>query len=120
MGSDEEMMDYARRLQAGEVKPMTAEERMKECLDEIIALCESADKWYFHKFKNLLKNHMDGILSHTRYRLSSGKIEGINNKIKTLRRQGYGYPDDEYFFLKLIDMSRYDKRKKLSSHRICD
>jgi transposase len=24
-------------------------------------------------------------------------IEGINNKIKTLR-QGYGYPDDEYSF----------------------
>ena len=35
------------------------------------------------------------------------KIEGINNKIKTLRRQAYGYPDDEYFFLKLIDMSRH-------------
>jgi hypothetical protein len=33
-------------------------------------------------------------------------MEGINNKIKTLRRQGYGYPDDEYFFLKLIDASR--------------
>ena len=26
---------------------------------------------------------------------SSGKIEGINNRIKTLRRQGYGYPDDD-------------------------
>ena len=63
---------------------------------------------------------MAGILTHTAYRLSSGKIEGINNKIKTLRRQGYGYPDDEYFFLKLIDMSRYGKRKKLAPHRICD
>lgn len=38
--------------------------------------------------------------------MSSGKIEGINNKIKTLRRQGYGYPDDDYFFLKLFDLSR--------------
>jgi hypothetical protein len=27
-------------------------------------------------------------------------------KIKTLRRQGYGYPDDDYFFLKLFDASR--------------
>ena len=120
IGSEEESMSYARRLQNGEVEPMTADERMKRCLDEIIAICASADKWYFRKFKRLLENHMAGILTHTAYRLSSGKIEGINNKIKTLRRQGYGYPDDEYFFLKLIDMSRYDKRKKLVSHRICD
>ena len=26
--------------------------------------------------------------------------------IKTLRRAGYGYPDDEYFFLKIFDASR--------------
>ncbi|MCI6099941.1 MAG: transposase, partial [Selenomonas sp.] len=44
---------------------------------------------------------------HATYHISAGKIEGINNKIKTLRRQAYGYPDDEYFFLKLIDMSRH-------------
>jgi hypothetical protein len=31
-------------------------------------------------------------------------ISGL--KIKTLRRQGYGYPDDDYFFLKLFDASR--------------
>ncbi|MCI7252215.1 MAG: transposase, partial [Succinatimonas sp.] len=37
---------------------------------------------------------------------SNGKIEGINQKIKTIRRQSYGLPDDEYFFLKLFDASR--------------
>ncbi|MBQ8707010.1 MAG: transposase, partial [Succinivibrionaceae bacterium] len=29
----------------------------------------------------------------------------FNNKIKTLRRKAYGYNDDEYFFLKIIDIS---------------
>jgi hypothetical protein len=38
-------------------------------------------------------------------RLLDSHFEGINQKIKTLRRHGYGYPDDEYFFLKIIDMS---------------
>ena len=28
------------------------------------------------------------------YKISSGKMEGINNKIKVLRRQAYGLPDD--------------------------
>ncbi|MCI6784350.1 MAG: transposase, partial [Lachnospiraceae bacterium] len=49
-----------------------------------------------------------------------GKMEGINNKIKTIRRQGYGYPDDEYFFLKLIDMSRVDYVRNPKSHKLCD
>lgn len=43
-------------------------------------------------------------------------IEGINNKIKTLR-QGYGYPDDEYFFLKIIDASRKEYVWNERSHR---
>ena len=30
----------------------------------------------------------------------------INNKIKVIRNQAYGIPDDEYFFLKVMDASR--------------
>ena len=47
-------------------------------------------------------------------------IEGINQKIKTLRRHGYGYPDDEYFFLKIMDMSRKKYIRNEPSHRIYD
>ncbi|MBP5407310.1 transposase [bacterium] len=44
--------------------------------------------------------------AHAVYNISNGKMEGINQKIKTLRRHAYGYNDDDYFFLKLIDVSR--------------
>ena len=47
-------------------------------------------------------------------------FEGINNKIKTLRRQGYGYPDDDYFFLKLFDASRKDYVRNPKSHKKSD
>lgn len=57
---------------------------------------------------------------HATYGMSSGKIEGINNKIKTLRRQGYGYPDDDYFFLKLFDLSRAEMVRNPKSHRKSD
>ena len=56
--------------------------------------------------KNSLDRHFEGIIAHATYKISTGRLEGINNKIKTLRRQGYGYPDDDYFFLKLFDASR--------------
>ena len=46
--------------------------------------------------------------------LRAGKHEGISHKTKTLRRSSYGLPDDEYFFLKLIDSSH--KGIKLRRH----
>ncbi len=82
------------------------EKKMNKEIKEIIDICKSTENQHFEWFAKLLENHFDGIVSHALYHLSSGKIEGINNKIKTLRRQAYGYPDDEYFFLKLFDISR--------------
>lgn len=81
-------------------------EDMAELIFDIMDLCESNGNKHFVWFKNLLYNHFDGIISYADHRISSGRIEGINNKIKTLRRQAYGLPDDEYFFLKLFDASR--------------
>ena len=82
------------------------EEEMAGYIFEIMELCEENGNTHLIWFLNLLYSHLEGILTHTTYKISSGKIEGINNKIKTLRRQAYGYPDDEYFFLKLLDASR--------------
>lgn len=84
-----------------------SEEQMIELIFDIMELCEASGNKHLQWFEKLLYNHFDGIITHAIYKISSGRIEGINNKIKTLRRQAYGYPDDEYFFLKLFDMSRY-------------
>jgi len=46
--------------------------------------------------------HASGILSWWEHRLSSGKMEGVNNKVKTLTRQAYGYRDEAFFILKLL------------------
>ena len=83
------------------------EEEMIKLIFDIMWICEENGNKYLLWFKDLLYKHFDGIITHAIYKISSGKIEGINNKIKTLRRQAYGYPDDEYFFLKLLDMSRH-------------
>lgn len=66
------------------------------------SVCNRHLKW----FERLLFNHFEVIIAHASIWISSGKIEGINQKIKTLRWHGYVYPYDEYFFLKLFDMSR--------------
>ncbi|MBU1235801.1 MAG: transposase, partial [Gammaproteobacteria bacterium] len=33
--------------------------------------------------------------------LGTNIIEGINNKIKVIKRMAYGFRDDAYFFLKI-------------------
>jgi len=48
-----------------------------------------------------LKGYIDGILSHCRWPLGTNLVEGINNKIKVIKRMAYGYRDDAYFFLKI-------------------
>ena len=71
----------------------------------IIKLCESTENKHFTWFAKFLKDHIWGILSHKDHTISTGRIEGLNNRIKTLRRQGYGIRNTEYFFLKIIDVS---------------
>jgi transposase len=53
------------------------------------------------KFTAMLERRLDGILSHCRFLINSGVLEGCNNKIKVLKRVAYGYRDDAYFFLKI-------------------
>jgi transposase len=53
------------------------------------------------KFVKILERHLDGILSHCRYPLNTGMLEGINNKIKVIKRMAYGFRDHAYFFLKI-------------------
>jgi len=50
--------------------------------------------------KTLLR-HKRGILSWWTHRINNGRMEGINNKIKTLLRQTYGLRDERYFVLTL-------------------
>ena len=99
---------------------MTDEAKMAEAVIGIMDICEATGNKHLLWFKKLLDSHFEGIIAHATYKISTGKIEGINQKIKTLRRDGYGYPDDEYFFLKIIDMSRKKYVRNQPSHRICD
>jgi len=53
------------------------------------------------RFAKKLKGHMPGLLSHCRYPIHTSFIEGVNNKIKVIKRIAFGFRDMEYFFLKI-------------------
>ena len=56
-----------------------------------------------------LQAHRDGILAYYDYPISTGPLEGTNNKIKTMKRQAYGFRDKEFFKLKImgIHLTKY-------------
>ena len=53
-----------------------------------------------------LLHHFAGLLSYFEHKIDNGKAEGINNKIKVLKRQAYGYRDQEYFKLRLYNLHK--------------
>lgn len=53
------------------------------------------------RFAATLQKHRRGILNHCEYPMHTGRLEGINNKIKVIKRKAYGYHDDRYFTLKV-------------------
>lgn len=63
------------------------------------------------KLAKTLMLHAQGILNWWEHRISNGRMEGINNKIKTLLRQTYGLRDERYFTLKLFSL--HDSRLAL-------
>lgn len=55
------------------------------------------------QFARKLKPYFRGIISSAKYPLGTNALEGMNNKIKVIKRMAYGYRDTDYFFLKIRD-----------------
>ena len=51
-----------------------------------------------------LYRHQEGLLGYFTHRITNAVTEGLNNKIKTLKRQAYGFRDMEYFKLRLYHL----------------
>ena len=52
-------------------------------------------------FAKRLKKYLRGILASAIYQMNSSILEGVNNKIKVIKRMAYGFRDSAYFFLKI-------------------
>ena len=62
------------------------------------------------------EKRLPGLAAHAIYSISTGKLEGFNNKIKVAKRIGYGYRDDDFFFTLIRYLSipsvRFPSHKK--------
>ena len=58
----------------------------------------------YQKFVGLVERHWNGIISYCSpdHKVSLGFMEGLNNKIRIIRRRSYGIRDMEYLKLKVL------------------
>ena len=51
------------------------------------------------RLAELKEKRIDGWIAHAIYPISTGKLEGFNNKIKVAKRLAYGCRDNHFFTL---------------------
>jgi transposase len=71
-------------------------------LDGWIRRAESSGIRILQQMAKTLAAHRSGLLAYYDVMISSGPMEGTNNKIKTMKRQAYGFRDHEFFKLKIL------------------
>jgi len=69
--------------------------------DAVFSLAHASGIPALATFARSLCRHEKGIVSHCRYPIGTSQLEGINSKIKVIKRQAYGFRDDAYFILKI-------------------
>ncbi len=67
-----------------------------------IRRAESSKIRVLMRFAGTLGVYRTGILAWYDYPISTGPLEGTNNKIKTMKRQAYGFRDMEFLKLKIM------------------
>ena len=81
---------------------MPDRESGNQFLDSWIAEARATGLKHFVKLAKTIDDHREGLLAYFSHRISTAPLEGLNNKIKVLKRMAYGYRDVEYFKLRLF------------------
>jgi transposase len=92
---------YYLKEQLGEVWEQDDQDAAQAFLLDWIQQAETSGVRMLHAFAKTLRAHAWGILAYYDHPISTGPLEGTNNKIKTMKRQAYGFRDAEFLKLKI-------------------
>jgi transposase len=95
---------YQLKEELNEIWEQDDRETAEALLMEWIQYAETSGIRMLHEFAKTLRYHAFGILAWYDYPISTGPLEGTNNKIKTMKRQAYGFRDAEFLMLKILSI----------------
>ena len=90
----------------------TSLDKAAALLDDWYVRADASGVFVLQKMAQTLRRHRDGILNFYRFPISTGPLEGFNNKAQTMKRQAYGYRNIEFYKLKL--MTLHEKKYSLT------
>jgi transposase len=93
---------YYLKEELNEIWEQDDEQAAEALMMEWIVYAESSGIRMLQQFARTLRFHARGILAYYDYPISTGPLEGTNNKIKTMKRQAYGFRDQEFLALKIL------------------
>jgi transposase len=93
---------YYLKEELNEVWEQEDQGQAQALLMDWILYAEATGIRVLHQFARTLRVHAQGILAYYDYPISTGPLEGTNNKIKTMKRQAYGFRDPEFLRLKIL------------------
>ena len=93
---------YYLKEELNEVWEQEDQEQAQSLLMDWIVYAEATGIRVLHQLARTLRMHAQGILAYYDYPISTGPLEGTNNKIKTMKRQAYGFRDQEFLKLKIL------------------
>ena len=92
---------YYLKEQLRQIWSQPTKDMAEKVLDDWIRQAEQSKIAQLQKMAVTVKTYKKGILAWYDCHLSTGKVEGINNKIKVMKRNAYGFRDERYFTLRL-------------------
>lgn len=125
--NDLKMLDRLRELNKNILNGMILVEHFHRMLDktDVIEFRKSLVLWYrlvreaglqpFRKLAKLIRKYRGYIEAYIDSRLTTAKSEGLNNKIKVLRRSGYGYTNQDSYLNKILQRCGYLNSKFINT-----
>ena len=75
-----------------------------KCLDSWLKQAETSGIRVLMTMAKTLREHRAGLLAWYDHPISTGPLEGINNKIKLIQHRAYGYRNAEHFKLRVPNL----------------
>ena len=79
------------------------EQAKKAIEDWVVRVLESGLRG-LEKFLTTLGNWKDNILNYFNGKVTNGFVEGMNNKIKLIKRKGFGFTNHKHFRYRVLDV----------------
>ena len=125
---DVKMLDRLKEINKNILNGMILVEHFHRMLDktDVVEFRKSLLLWYglvresglavFKKLSALIRKYRDYIEAYINSKLTTAKSEGLNNKIKVLRRSGYGYTNQTSYLNKILQRCGYLNSKYITTN----